>query len=556
MPQNLLSAVKTHQGILLLLFLSSLLFLTNIGSYGQLLRAETNFSIGARMMVETQKFLLPHAPHEQALNKPPLQNWLIGLSYMIFGFSHGASRVPSALCGLGVLILVYILGLRLRDQCVGLAASAMLATSYIFWSFSRLCMPDMLLTFCITAALFCWILVLTDQTKHAHLFALIGSGAVGIGFLAKGPVAIVMALLPICLEIMITRDLHILKRLKFIQGSVVFLLVAAPYFLLVYVVDGVEPLQNFFIKENLGRFAGSTYHTSSIMFVYEVSALLANFAPWTPLFLISLCSLGRWRKLDTLTQRQLRLLFLWVISPIVFFSLSSFKLDYYFLPAMPAVALIVAQCFLQEGVLPLWAKRGGFTISAVLLLVLLPFLVYFTALIVKANFPNSSLAWLPHIIAILTLLPGAWFAIRGRTYCAILVFSSAIWAIIFSSYFVLLPEYTRFQPAAMLATKVPTTSNVYIAGSAHEWMWDLALYLPTVQPVEALPAQNLNLQISNIFQTTPGAVILMYDTEYRALRKVDSEIRVIAQADAYKNNRLTIKSLSKPRYEQLYLVTK
>ncbi|MDA0738780.1 MAG: glycosyltransferase family 39 protein [Nitrospirae bacterium] len=335
MPRNLFSAIKTHQGILLLLFLASLLFLTNIGSYGQLLRAETNFSMGARMLVETQEFLLPHAPHERPLNKTPLQNWLIGISYMIFGFSHGASRVPSALCGLGVLVLVYILGVRLRDQRIGLAASAMLSTSYIFWSFSRLCMPDMLLTLCVTAALVCWMLVLTGRTEHPQLLAIIGSGAVGVGFLAKGPIALVLALLPLCLEIIVTRDLSILKRLKPIQGSAVFLVIAAPYFLLVYAFHGIEPLHNFFIGENLSRFTGKNYNTSNMMFVYESSALLANFAPWTPLIIVAFGSLVHWRKLDSTTKHQLRFILLWIISPIIFFSLSNFKLDYYFLPVMP-----------------------------------------------------------------------------------------------------------------------------------------------------------------------------------------------------------------------------
>ena len=556
MGQDWLSAVKTHQGIILLLLLSAILYLTNIGSYGQLLRAESNFALGSRMMVETNEFLLPHSPHELPLNKTPLQNWLMGISYMVFGFSHGASRIPSALCGLGVLTLVYLLGLRLRDQRVGLAASAMLATSYIFWSFSRLCMPDMLLTLSITTALVCWILVLMDLTKHPHALALIGSGAVGVGFLAKGPVAIVLALLPICLEIIIARDWTILRRLKPLWGLLVFLLVAAPYFLLVYVFDGVEPLHNFFIEENLRRFTGTGYKKSNIMLVFEVSALLADFAPWTPLIIISACSLAMWKKLDTTTKRQLRLLFLWIISPIVFFSLSSFQLDYYFLTAMPPLALIVAQCLLQEGVLPAWARmtRIGPTIGVVLLL-LLPVLLYFTALIVKANFADTRFPWLPHTIAVITLIPAIWFTFRGWTYRALLAFSFTIWATIVSSYFVLLPDYTRFHPTATLAASVPTASNVYTAGPASEWKWDLSLYLPTSQPVQSLPGDNLSLQVPSILQTDPGAVILLYETEYGEVLKTDSPFRVIAQAEAFKNNRLTLKSLLKPAHEQLYLIT-
>ena len=208
------------------------MFLTNIGSYEQFLRAESNFSLGARMMVETDEYLLPHAPHEDPLNKPPLHYWLIGISYKIFGFDHGASRIPSALSGLGVLTLVYILGLRFRGQMVGLTASAMLATTYLFLSFARLSMNDMLLTLCTTSTLACWMLVLMDQTKHPRTLVLLGYATMALGFLTKGPIAIVLSCLPICLEIIVSRDLTIIRQLRPISGSLVFLLVATPYFLL------------------------------------------------------------------------------------------------------------------------------------------------------------------------------------------------------------------------------------------------------------------------------------------------------------------------------------
>ena len=132
------------------------MFLTNIGSYAQFLRAETHFSLGARMMVETPEYLLPHAPHELPLNKTPLQYWLIGMAYKLFGFNHGAGRIPSALCGLGIIMAVYVLGIRFHGKIAALTASAMLTTTYLFWSFARLSMPDLLLTLCIAITMVCW----------------------------------------------------------------------------------------------------------------------------------------------------------------------------------------------------------------------------------------------------------------------------------------------------------------------------------------------------------------------------------------------------------------
>jgi 4-amino-4-deoxy-L-arabinose transferase-like glycosyltransferase len=505
------------------------------------------------MMVDTNEYLLPHAPHELPLNKTPLQYWLIGIAYKFFGFKHGAGRIPSALCGLGVLILVYILGLRFRGKLVGLTASAMLATTYLFWSFARLSMPDLLLTLCLTTTMVYWVLVLMDQTKHPRTLVLIGYGAIGLGFLTKGPVAIVLSFLPICLEIIILRDLTIIRKLRPISGLLVFLLVSAPYFLLVYIYHGVQPLWNFFVEENLRRFTGSSYETTQPIFVYESTAFLADFLPWSPLLITSAWWLSRWKTIDQTMKRQVRLLGLWIISPILFFSLSSFKLDYYFLVGVPPAALLVALSLLQEGAPSIWARRFRLTI-ATLLVIALPILLYLTIRMVKVNFPDNTIAWLPHIIAIITLIAAIRYILRGPAYQAVLAFAFTLWATTFSTYFFLLPDYTRFQPAESLAASVPVNSHVYAAGPADEWTWDLALFLPTSQSVKRLPG-NVVEQLRPILQTDPQAVILIYEQEYGELRKAGFQLQVLAQSEAYKRNRLTLRSLLGPSRAQLYLLT-
>lgn len=504
-------------------------------------------------MVETHEYLLPHAPHELPLNKTPLQYWLIGIAYEIFGFTHGASRIPSALCGLGILITVYILGLRLHGKIAAITASAMTATTYLFWSFARLSMPDLLLTLCIAITLACWMLVLRDQTKHPRTLVLIGYGSIGMGFLAKGPVAIVLSLLPICLEFLISRDLNIIKKLRPISGLLTFLLVAAPYFFLVYTYHGVEPLWNFFVEENLRRFTGSSYKTTQPMFVYETTAFLADFLPWSPLLITSAWWLSRWKTIDQTMRRHLRVLGFWIISPILFFSVSSFKLDYYFLIGVPPAALLVALSLLQHTITSIWARRLRLSIAALLILAL-PIILYFTIRMSLVNFPNNSLAWLPHIIAITSFMAAIWYLVRKPAHQAVLAFAFTLWATTFSTYFVLLPDYTRFQPAEALAATVPANVAVFAAGPADEWTWDLALFLPTSQPVKRLPG-NVVEKVGPILRTDSQAVILIYDQDYEALQKEGFQLQVLAKAKAYKRNRLTLRSLLEPSYSDLYLLT-
>ena len=545
--------MKTHSAFILLLLLCAAMFLTNIGSYEQFLRAESNFSLGGRMMVETNEYLIPHAPHEKPLNKPPLHYWLIGASYKVFGFDHGGGRIPSALSALGVLTFLYMLGLGFGGRIVGLTASAMLATSYLFFSFARLSMNDMLLTLCITGTLVCWMLVLLDQTTRPRLLVLMGYAAMALGFLTKGPIAIVLTCLPIGLEVLVSRDWTLIKKLKPLSGSLVFLLVATPYFLLVYIYNGIDPLWTFFIEQNFGRFTGTVApRAPKPFFIYEITAFFADFLPWSPLLIVAACSLGGWRKFDHKTKRQLRLLGFWILSPIIFFSFSRFKLDYYFLPVMAPAALLVTLVLLHDGILPVWARRVRTTI-AVLVVILLPIVIYFTILVVKVNFPDTPLSWLPHIFFLLLLIPTVWLAIRGPLHRALLACSFTLWATMFSAFLFLVPAYTRFQPTSTLASRVPTDAQVYTFGEANEWGLDLAMYLP-VSPTHGPVPQKLEGQLSHVFQSDPTAVVFVYESDYKNLVKSGRLFRVIAQEEAYKGNKLTIKSLLRPSYENLYLV--
>ena len=250
-------------------------------------------------------------------------------------------------------------------------------------------MPDLALTLTITITLTCWILVLMNKTSRPQILVLIGYGAMGLGFLIKGPVAIVLSLLPIGMEILVTRDLSIIKKLRPILGLMTFLLVAAPYFILVWVYHGVDPLWNFFVEENLRRFTGSSYKTDQIKFVYETTAFLADFLPWSPLLLMTVWWLRRWKAIDPTMKRQLRWLGFWITSPILFFSLSSFKLDYYFLTGVPPAALLVALSLLQTETSSVWGRRIRLAIAS-LLIVALPILLYLTGQMITVNFRGAS----------------------------------------------------------------------------------------------------------------------------------------------------------------------
>ena len=151
-------------------------------------------------------------------------------------------------------------------------------------SFARMAMSDMLLTLCVTTALACFIAALRGPTPSRwRRFVLVGYVALALGVLAKGPVALALVAMPIGLDLALSRNREGLKRIRVFSGLVLFLLIAAPYFLFVYVRLGAEPLRFFFFGENLLRFTGQIYGQSGRPFWYELAAFFSDFAPWSML---------------------------------------------------------------------------------------------------------------------------------------------------------------------------------------------------------------------------------------------------------------------------------
>lgn len=92
-----LTALKQHRVLFVVIAFAAVLFLSDIWVNKEFVRAESYFALGARLMVERNEWLAPHAPDELQLNKPPLTYWLIGLSYKLFGPNYGSRKKRFAL---------------------------------------------------------------------------------------------------------------------------------------------------------------------------------------------------------------------------------------------------------------------------------------------------------------------------------------------------------------------------------------------------------------------------------------------------------------------------
>lgn len=548
--------LKIEPAFIFLLVLVAALFLSGLGAYRDFVRAESYFALGSRLMLNEGDWLAPHAPDEPVLNKPPLQYWLTGIAYKIFGANYAAARLPSALAALCVLVVVYLLGARLYGRPAGLLSVGILTSSYLFYTFARTAMSDMLLTLCATSALYCFILALTERREQrGSLAAFCGYVFIALGMLAKGPVAAVLVCGPILFELIFSRELSTLKRLRIFAGALIILAIATPYFLLLYLKLGAAPLYAFFVGENLQRFTGEIYAYATRPIWYLPLALVSDLAPWS-LLLFPAIYLD-WRSLRAVEpdeRRARRLLYLWLFFPLVFFSFSHFKLDYYLLPAMPAGALIIGKLLARAGELPLWARLYIYAF-----LILFALLIFSGALI-SIRFAqqlnlNPGLGWLLAILSLSALLFILYSLRKGSARRALWSFIFSIWLLLLWHEGVLAPALSRYQPVESFAASIqPMGAHIYTSPAASDWANTLAFHLPPGQTVTRMAADAGDAKLEEILQHEPRTIVLIKEEEYERLLASGIRLRSLAEGETLGHGGLTLNLLRRPRLERLRIV--
>ncbi len=303
-------------------------------------RAEIYFLDASRGMVESGDWLVPRYRGEPFFDKPVVAYWSMAFAQLWLGSTPGAARVVPAVASLLTLLATLWLGTLVYDRRTALLGGLVLATTPAFVTFGHVAMSDMLLALFSTLAVALAVRTLRSPAPSWTLPAL---GAVlGLGFQTKGPIAL---LLPgIAIVLMYHRSHHRERtRLRFRPLAVaimLFIVFGLGWFALIYLRLGPAPLEYFFLRENLQRFAGEAYDLGRPFWFY-VPTYFAEGAPWS-LFL-PLAALRSRR--DEAGRPGTRLLGGWTLLALVPLSLSRGKIDYYLLPLYPAVSLLVGRLF-------------------------------------------------------------------------------------------------------------------------------------------------------------------------------------------------------------------
>ena len=304
-----------------------------------------------REMRSSGDWVVPHLDGMPYFEKPVLGYWATALSMAVFGENSFAARFPSAV-GAGLMaIAVFLFMTATHDRRMPALAAGMLLSSLLVVATGSTALLDALFTGFLSLAVLGFYRALgVSPGQDDRPWLALGGICIGLSFLVKGFLAIVIPGLVFLPWLLMTRSLATFLRRLWIPLAWA-VLVAAPWSILVGLRS--EFWQHFFWVEHVQRFLdpGENQHVEPFWFF--LPRLLAGLVPWIALVPVSVAGL---RRLEDPAHRRLGLFALvWALIPLLFFSMSSGKLVTYILPCIPPLVILLALGL--EGYLRSGARR-------------------------------------------------------------------------------------------------------------------------------------------------------------------------------------------------------
>ena len=317
-------------GLIAIIGLAAFLFSFHLGTYGLWEPDEARYSEIAREMLMSRNFIVPHLNYVPYIEKPPLLYWLTTLSMSLMGVNEFAARFVNAFAALFGVVATIFFAAKTFDARRAILAGGVLTTSAIYALMAQVLTTDMLLTGIMTAAMFAFFLHWRDGGYWCWLSYV----AMGLAALTKGPVGVAIPTLVALIFLWREGDLRgALRKFQAVPGFLLTIAIAAPWFIAITIR---EPgfFDFYFIGEHFRRFFDASYSHDQPIYYY-VPIIIGGLVPWT--FALPFIP---WRHLAPNPARR----FCVIASATIFalFSLSSAKLVPYILPAIPPLAIVIA----------------------------------------------------------------------------------------------------------------------------------------------------------------------------------------------------------------------
>ncbi len=531
-----------------LLLIFAAVYLASLFSPPLLDDADSSHAEAAREMYVTHDYVTLHINGVRYLEKAPLPYWLVTLSYHLFGVNEFATRLPMALSVFSLGLLALFWGRQAFGERTGVYAAAFVYTAVGMFLFTRVLIPDVLLSLLIAASLHFFLAALKTRDEAWRWYA--GYICMALGVLTKGLIALVFPGGAAVFYLLLTGEWRRWREFRLISGLILFFAIAAPW----HVLAGLRNTggQNghgffwfYFVNEHFLRFLGKRYPRdyNKLPAVLYWSLHLVWLFPWSfylPAAIKTAVDARREGIRNSFAQRTR--LMCWILAGLIliFFAISTNQ-EYYTFPAyLPLLMLLadgVGQSEQYENQTGKW--RGWLRTSAGILAVIgvlagltliamlwksryLPFEPDIGTVLAKHNMSTDTLSTshvldlsyesfaalrLPAILAAITLLTAfpvsLWLRLRRRHYAATwtLALGTAVFLIAAHVAFARFGPYLSSRDLAIqIATRAKPQDRVLIYGD-QAFGSSLLFYLH--RPIELVEGRTTSMWFGSTFPDAP-----------------------------------------------------
>ncbi len=286
------------------------------------------------------RWLIPTYNGLPYLDKPILFFKTVAMSLSLFGHNEFAARLPSALSALGILIMVFLFCRREYSLRTAAFSVFVISTAPLFFGFSRCVIFDMLLAFFVCASIFAGYFAEKAEGNIRQRWYIVYAAMSGIATLVKGPVGFILPILVLTVFNYLDGRREAVRRLLSWKNFLIMSAVIMPWFIGVSILHPDFPYYGL-VKETFLRFTTNTFHRSG-PFYYYLPVIFGTFIFWS--LLLPEMAIVFWRQRRKMLSAD-RLLSVWTVSVILFFSLSHSKLPGYILTAIIALGILTARIF-------------------------------------------------------------------------------------------------------------------------------------------------------------------------------------------------------------------
>jgi len=437
---------------MLLCFLAFIYNLSEVPPY----HADENFYItSSRNMIESGDYITPTYNDQKRFAKPIVFYWLVTSSYKTFGVNLFSARLVSAFFGTLCIPLIFMTAYRLFDYKTAIISALLMPGCYLHFQIARWATTDMALNFFILSTFYFFIQGFQDKLNKntSYYLAYI---CMGIGFMIKGPIAIIIPALVIGGFLITLRNWEELSRLRLGYGTMILAAIILPWFGTMLVIHGDEFKNHILGAELRDRMIHDTPFS-----LYYFGVTIRYYLPWSFFFLAALAvrflpnliqqnSSTSTKSYFSFSSEKLKIWYcnithkdnqaflfsiIWLVFPLILFTLFRIEHSRYMLPVSAPITMITAQFFSKLTDSPNGFQSSTFKVPFYLALTFYLLIFTLTAMGILFLFPHFAAPTGLIALSVLSLLGVILLFVfyKSKKYLALIIALSIVQLITLTS---------------------------------------------------------------------------------------------------------------------------